>query len=405
MFVDYVNKTWIIPHKERFVTVWTNKVMHLGNTTTNRVESAHWALKRVLHNSHGDMCSVSDAMNNMITLQHTKIKASFKISTHVVGHVFKKTLYKRFLGMVSRYILNHIAAEFERVHYASKNLSSYGCFMRTTHGLPCAYKLSKYVLDQRLCEAQVVIKEEMETICKRFEELDVYGKVTLKSKLQEIAYHDQNSMYPPPSKVNTKGAPKKPMNRNQRSTKPESKKDHPDDFIDNIVDVKADSNCGYRSIVALLGTGEDSWSLVHNQLLKELGKWSDDYIYLFGGTDRFKELKRSLLVDGLSKVTVDKWMNITEMGYVIASRSQPPTDSSMHRIICIDHVFGNHFVQVVLFLNLCNHLCSFDLILFVHVQQVYLKDCCPLPPLALLWSRNCHPQTKQWSTPYICRMQ
>jgi len=111
-----------------------------------RVESAHWALKRVLHNSHGDMCSVSDAMNNMITLQHTKIKASFKISTHVVGHVFKKTLYKRFLGMVSRYILNHIAAEFERVHYASKNLSSYGCFMRTTHGLPCAYKLSKYVL-------------------------------------------------------------------------------------------------------------------------------------------------------------------------------------------------------------------------------------------------------------------
>ena len=73
-------------------------------------------------------------------------------------------------------------------------------------------------------------------------------------------------------------------------------------FINNIMDVKADGNCGYRSIAALLGICEDSWSLVHNQLLKELGKWSDDYIYLFGGTDRFKELKRSLLVDGLSKV-------------------------------------------------------------------------------------------------------
>jgi len=35
MFVDYVKKTWLIPHKERFVKVWTNKVMHLGNTTTN----------------------------------------------------------------------------------------------------------------------------------------------------------------------------------------------------------------------------------------------------------------------------------------------------------------------------------------------------------------------------------
>jgi len=35
MFVDYVNETWIIPHKEKIVAAWTNKVMHLGNTTTN----------------------------------------------------------------------------------------------------------------------------------------------------------------------------------------------------------------------------------------------------------------------------------------------------------------------------------------------------------------------------------
>jgi len=64
---------------------------------------------------------------------------------------------------------------------------------------------------------------------------------------------------------------------------------------------------------------------------------------------------------------MDKWMNITDMGYVIASRynvivvsfsrqqsmtffslkSQPPPDSSVHRVICIGHVYENHFVQVV----------------------------------------------------------
>jgi len=64
------------------------------------------------------------------------------------------------------------------------------------------------------------------------------------------------------------------------------------------------------------------------------------------------------------QVTMDKWMDITEMEYVIASRynviivslslqqsmtffplrSQPPTNSSVHRIICIGHIFGNHFV-------------------------------------------------------------
>ena len=30
------------------------------------------------------------------------------------------------------------------------------------------------------------------------------------------------------------------------------------DFIENIVDVKAYGNCGYRTIVGLLGMGEDS---------------------------------------------------------------------------------------------------------------------------------------------------
>ena len=30
MFVDYVKHTWLVPHRQRFVTMWTNKVIHLG---------------------------------------------------------------------------------------------------------------------------------------------------------------------------------------------------------------------------------------------------------------------------------------------------------------------------------------------------------------------------------------
>ncbi|KAH1215906.1 Protein FAR1-RELATED SEQUENCE 6 [Glycine max] len=104
-----------------------------GECVNNVVESAHWALKRVLQNSLGDLCSIWDVMNNMITLQHTEIKTSFETSTHVVEHVFKVTLYKRLLSMVSRYVLNQIAAEYERVHYAGKNPSRCGCVMRTKH--------------------------------------------------------------------------------------------------------------------------------------------------------------------------------------------------------------------------------------------------------------------------------
>ena len=66
--------------------------------------------------------------------------------------------------------------------------------------------------------------------------------------------------------------------------------------------MKADGNCGYHSVAALLDMGEESWAVMRNELIKELGKWSQDYIKLFGGTERFEQLRLSLHVDRLSKV-------------------------------------------------------------------------------------------------------
>ena len=89
-----------------------------------------------------------------------------------------------------------------------------------------------------------------------------------------------------------------------RRTMPMLDQFHPciHDSIENIVDVKADGNCRYHAITAFLGMSEDSWSLICNHLLKELAKWSNEYINLLGGINRFEELKWSLLVNRLSMV-------------------------------------------------------------------------------------------------------
>lgn len=166
-------------------------------------------------------------MNNMITLQHAEIKSSFETSTYVVGHVFKVILYKKLLCVVSRYALDQIIVEFERVNYIGIDSSCYGCVTRTTHSLPCACELTGYIVDtipldtihmfwqrlsfsdQGLFEPEVSITEEMEIISKQFKELDVCSKVILKSKLQEISYPNLNFMYAPPEMVKTKYAQKK----------------------------------------------------------------------------------------------------------------------------------------------------------------------------------------------------
>ncbi|XP_068487177.1 uncharacterized protein [Phaseolus vulgaris] len=116
LLFEYVKNTWIIPHKEKFVKCWTNLLMHLGNTTSNRVESAHWSLKRILQNSMGDLCSCWDAIKHVIILQHNEIKASFQMSLHVIGHTFNVQLYKMLVGSISKHALILIAEEFDRVN-------------------------------------------------------------------------------------------------------------------------------------------------------------------------------------------------------------------------------------------------------------------------------------------------
>jgi alpha-glucosidase len=47
-FVDYVNNTWLTSHKERFDAAWSNQVMHLGNTTTNRYDYVYFKIVIIL---------------------------------------------------------------------------------------------------------------------------------------------------------------------------------------------------------------------------------------------------------------------------------------------------------------------------------------------------------------------
>jgi alpha-glucosidase len=47
-FVDCIKKFWLTLHKERFVEAWTNKVMHLENTTTNRYDYVYFKIVIIL---------------------------------------------------------------------------------------------------------------------------------------------------------------------------------------------------------------------------------------------------------------------------------------------------------------------------------------------------------------------
>ncbi|XP_068486516.1 protein FAR-RED IMPAIRED RESPONSE 1-like [Phaseolus vulgaris] len=228
IFTEYVISTWLNPHKEKFVKAWTDKVMHLGNTTSKRTEAAHWSLKRIIEMSMGDLCFCWDSINKMIILQHNAIKSSFEKSLHVVSHVFNVTRYKKLVGFVSKYALQYIVEESDRVEYVGLDKSRCGCTIRSTHGLPCACELASFGVGSiplhsvhfiwtRLSfldissddtSAKLSIQQEWVVIMNRFNEVDMAGKINSKAKLREIVYPDKTSLCQPKEKVKTKGAQK-----------------------------------------------------------------------------------------------------------------------------------------------------------------------------------------------------
>ncbi|KAL8457224.1 hypothetical protein ACS0TY_035171 [Phlomoides rotata] len=143
--VNYVMNQWIDPYKERFVTAWTNQVMHFGNTTTNRVESHHSALKRMLGNSLGNFETNWVKTDTLFEACHTAIKHSFEKSVNIAQHKFSFTVYNSLRGVVSTCALEKLFDEMKEVRCENFDPSTCTHILRRVYGLPCAHELHEYV--------------------------------------------------------------------------------------------------------------------------------------------------------------------------------------------------------------------------------------------------------------------
>ncbi|XP_058768861.1 uncharacterized protein LOC131642657 [Vicia villosa] len=320
-FIDYVIDTWLTPHRHRFVEAWINQV-----------ESAHWKLKQMLENSLGDLCKCWEAMNDNIKIQVGNIRASFQKSFYEVEHSHTSPFYANLRGSVSRAALRKIAEEWMRIDMVGTNTQKCGCAHRKVHGLPCACELGRYTLSGDAMPIEVIhihwrklsmegnqyvdaddgseidMTNAIDEIWKRWRSLNVVGKRALKTRVCEIAYPTTTKMCPPPEKIKSKEGVKKKVRRHvgydvyrdpsgyeyvnqahsssqksskrlcsqlsQTSKNKESDKyivqfpDYIRPFIDDIVDVRDDGNCGFRAIASLHGYGTDGWSMVRQDLEK-----------------------------------------------------------------------------------------------------------------------------------------
>lgn len=172
-----------------------------------------------MHDRSGDMCECWDAMNNMFRLQHCAIRASFERSTYMVQHRHNIPVYDKLRGYVSKNALIHIGLEYDRMNSIDIENFICGCKVRKIYGLPCACELVQYNRmsvvaipllvvhihwrrvkfgDKKDNETDKLEEEdfaqEWDVLVERFRELDIAGKITLKSKVRDLAFSDTTSM-------------------------------------------------------------------------------------------------------------------------------------------------------------------------------------------------------------------
>ncbi|XP_058749864.1 uncharacterized protein LOC131622860 [Vicia villosa] len=349
----------------------------------------------MLENSLGDLCKCWEAMNDNIKIQVGNIRASFHKSFYEVEHAHTSPFYSNLRGSVSKAALRQIAEEWLRIDMVGTDTQKCGCTHRKVYGLPCACELGRYTLsgDAIPIEAihihwrklsmegnqdidaddgsEIDMTNAIDEIWKMWRSLDVVEKRALKSRVCEIAYPTTTKMCPPPEKIKTKGGVKKKGKRpvGYDVYRDPSGYEYVDQahlnyirpFIDDIVDVRDDGNCGFRAIASLHGYGTDGWSMVRRDLEKEIiGPRSKLYEDLFG--ERLPTVRSSLVIETLGQQPPNKWMTLPELGYLIANRYNVVLVSLGHpslsyfpmtsahspnaSIYCIGFVNGNHWVQV-----------------------------------------------------------
>ncbi|CAJ2651984.1 unnamed protein product, partial [Trifolium pratense] len=463
-FYNYVKNTVLDTDEKKVVSAWTNRVMHFGNTTTNKAESSHAVLKKYLLDPNGDFVKVWGAIHDMLVNQHTEIQATFGISLSLQEHRYNgKPMYNLVVYKVSRHALGYIHEEAKRAEEVGMDSKKCGCVLakKICHNRPIRLDeinnhWKKLVFNDREDVEQQVddysCLAEWNAIQERLRTVDVPMKAQIREQLRQIAFPHSTSLKPPVVVGKNKGVKRKgacgessttrspsywehvevqfPPSQSSQATPSSSKqkgartgKVNPIEdlhrhipfldatplfmhsHIEDIVDVDGDGFCGFRVIVLDTRNNQADYELIRLNLQKELGKHKDEYLTIFGSMERYQYIYDASFPptrrSSRRMAPREKWLTFPDMGHIIAS----------------------YFNKVVVLLTKNERSGASETffplrgtppkdpdskILCIggvpdHFVYVKLKQHCPLPPTCKTWTKYFTQEASSWQTSFVDR--
>ncbi|KAH7857660.1 hypothetical protein Vadar_015139 [Vaccinium darrowii] len=225
--LEYVDKTWLGPHKERFVCAWTDSVMHLGNYTTNRAEGHHNKLKKYLASSQCNFQNAWEKAHGLVEATITAIKCSFEKSLSTLQHSYKIPIFNNLVGVVSQDAMRYMEMELKKIHSINMECTTpCVCPLRHTHGLPCAHEIAPFKNKEEQLPLSLIhehwkklsfdkpkkdptiaesMKANFDIFMERFSTYDEDHQRHLMRKMTEVIYPHSTSLTEPKVKAKVRG--------------------------------------------------------------------------------------------------------------------------------------------------------------------------------------------------------
>ncbi|XP_052627760.1 uncharacterized protein LOC128125935 [Lactuca sativa] len=421
---SYLNKTWLTPHKEKFVSAWTDKFLNFGNHTTNRAESQHAKLKRYVETSRSDIAKSLKRIADVVESQYTdkfwkkldllecKSLEDDNLGCAVEVNMFNAHYEKQSRPVklsLARKLLNLITPSTTSVSEPATHKNTRGCpslkkkpFKKThidlnhdpptqhpppqdqpTQAPPTQYpsrrSISTYTPDYMQSNLFDLNQEPDRHSTYSFREPPMFNSTFNQEQSMHSSYFNQEQV----------------MYNSDPLMNEIPYEFHP--YVTNIQNVRGDGNYGFRAIAACLGYSEDNWRQIRLDLQNELLAHPAEYAQIFYYD--LNTIHHSLNFNGSHFALTDHWLIMPVTSFLIAnkyniiviflSKDSPstcfplwlgPQDISTHRVVVIALVRGDHYVKVD------------------------LHGAYQMPTILPLWRHNRSSRSAGWETVYAARL-
>ena len=146
--IEYL-EAYQYPQRKVVAFAWTSRVKHYGNTTTSRLEQAHWVVKGYLRNSRGDLLTVTRQIKHLFDSWLLEYKGKVAKALIAPPYHVKGTLIEAFTDdlndHVTPYALELCVNQLTMAQNNSLKSPTCSNAFETVYGIPCGHTLAEFI--------------------------------------------------------------------------------------------------------------------------------------------------------------------------------------------------------------------------------------------------------------------